>query len=186
MATQIELGDITVDVVKKRIKNVYLRVYPPDGNVRVSAPWRMSLSAIRAFVISKQSWIEQQQHRIQVQAQRAAHMPQIQDSAEDLRRFRRHLEAVVPPLIAKWEPRMGVKVDAVSIRRMKTRWGSCSPHSRRIRLNIELAKKPPECLEYVVVHEMVHLLEPSHNHRFVALMDHFFKEWRYWRKELNR
>ena len=69
---------------------------------------------------------------------------------------------------------------------MKTLWGSCTPSRRNIRLNLELAKKPPECLEYVLVHEMVHLLEPSHNARFVSLMDNFMPQWRHFREELNR
>ncbi len=77
----------------------------------------------------------------------------------------------MPRLIAKWEPLMGVKVERVFVQKMKTKWGSCNPGSRSIRLNTDLAKKPRECLEYIVVHEMVHLLEPTHNARFVALMD---------------
>ncbi len=90
------------------------------------------------------------------------------------------------PLIAKWEPILGVRVDHYFVQRMKTRWGSCNSDSRSIRLNTELAKKPPECLEYVVVHEMVHLLEPTHNSNFVSLMDKFMPHWRHLREELNR
>ena len=81
---------------------------------------------------------------------------------------------------------MGVKVTRLFVQRMKTRWGSCNPTSGSIRLNTELAKKPPECLEYVVVHEMVHLLEASHNDRFAALMDQYMPGWRVCRAELNR
>ena len=86
-----------------------------------------------------------------------------------------------PPLIAKWEPMIGVKVERFFVRRMKTKWGSCNPDARSIRLNTDLAKKPRECLEYIVVHEMVHLLEPTHNGRFVALMDRFMPDWRFCR-----
>jgi predicted metal-dependent hydrolase len=81
---------------------------------------------------------------------------------------------------------MGVQVDSFTVRKMKTKWGSCTPALQTIRLNLELAKKPAECLEYVVVHELVHLLEPSHNHRFIALMDSFMPKWRFYRAELNR
>jgi len=96
------------------------------------------------------------------------------------------LHAAAPLLIAKWEPLLRVTVARLSVRDMKTRWGSCTPRSRRIRLSTELAKKPPECLEYVVVHEMVHFLEASHNRRFVRLMDQFMPAWRLHRKALNR
>ena len=81
---------------------------------------------------------------------------------------------------------IGVKVDRFFIQRMKTKWGSCSPAARHIRLNAELAKKPKECLEYIVVHEMTHLLEPTHNPRFVDLLDRFMPKWRFYRDQLNR
>lgn len=100
--------------------------------------------------------------------------------------YRDLLRQAVTPLIAKWEPLLGVQVNQCFIQRMKTRWGSCNHHNGNIRLNSELAKKSPECLEYVVVHEMVHLLEPSHNERFVHLMTQFMPQWRHFRDELNR
>lgn len=99
--------------------------------------------------------------------------------------FREQVKSEVPPLIAKWEPLLGVKVKRFFVQRMKTRWGSCSPHSGSIRLNSELAKKPLGCLEYIVVHEMAHFLEPHHNDRFVALMDKALTQWRSRRRELN-
>ena len=100
--------------------------------------------------------------------------------------YREQVKSAVPALIAKWEPIMGVKVGRVFVQRMKTKWGSCNPGSRSIRLNTELAKKPRECLEYVVVHEMAHLLERHHNDRFVALMDANIPQWRQYRDLLNR
>jgi predicted metal-dependent hydrolase len=100
--------------------------------------------------------------------------------------YRGQLKAAVPPLVAKWEALMGVKVTRFFVQRMKTKWGGCSPGPRTIRLNTELAKKPPECLEYIVVHEMAHLLEPTHNRRFVALMDQFLPKWQFHRAALNR
>lgn len=100
--------------------------------------------------------------------------------------YREQLRIVMSPLIAKWEPLIGVKSSRIFIQRMKTKWGSCNPYSRSIRLNSELAKKSSECLEYVIVHELVHLLEPTHNNRFVALMDKFMPQWRQFRDELNR
>ena len=100
--------------------------------------------------------------------------------------YRRQVKEAAPPLIALWEKRMGVKVKRVFVQRMKTRWGSCRPGKGSIRLNTELARKPRECLEYVVVHELAHLLVPSHNARFVALMDQFMPTWKQIRDELNR
>ncbi|MEQ8510447.1 MAG: SprT family zinc-dependent metalloprotease [Rhodospirillaceae bacterium] len=100
--------------------------------------------------------------------------------------YREQVRGVAKKLITKWEPVMGVNVSKVFVQRMKTRWGSCTPDTRSIRLNTELAKKPRECLEYIVVHEMVHLLESTHNARFVALMDQWLPDWRELRKRLNR
>lgn len=74
--------------------------------------------------------------------------------------YREKLKETIPSVIAKWEPLMGVKVERIFVQRMKTKWGSCNPETKSIRLNTDLAKKPPECLEYIVVHEMAHLLEP--------------------------
>lgn len=99
--------------------------------------------------------------------------------------YRGQLNAAVPPLLAQWQPLLGVTVERFFLRRMKTRWGSCSPASARIRLNTDLARRPRECLEYVVVHEMVHLLEPSHNACFAARMDAVMPDWRARRKSLN-
>jgi len=100
--------------------------------------------------------------------------------------YREKLKEVVPALIAKWEPLMGVKVEKFFVQKMKTKWGSCSPGSKSIRLNTDLAKKPPESLEYIVVHEMTHLLEPTHNARFISLMDQFMPKWRFYKDELNK
>jgi len=81
---------------------------------------------------------------------------------------------------------LGVKVGKFFVQKMKTKWGSCSPASKSIRLNTDLAKKPPACLEYIVVHEMVHLLEPTHNASFITLMDQFMPKWRFYKDELNK
>jgi predicted metal-dependent hydrolase len=95
------------------------------------------------------------------------------------------LHALVPKLISKWEPILGVKVSGYFLQRMKTKWGSCNHHAGNIRLNTELVKKPKDLVEYVVVHEMAHLLEPTHSERFVALLDHHWPHWRECRAELN-
>ena len=91
--------------------------------------------------------------------------------------YREELKAFIPALLDRWQPRVGVTASAWGVKKMKTRWGSCTIHKKRIWLNLELAKKPPECLEYVLVHELVHLLERRHNERFRALMDKFMPSW---------
>jgi predicted metal-dependent hydrolase len=99
--------------------------------------------------------------------------------------YREQIKEVVPDLIAKWEPHMGVKVARFFVQRMKTKWGSCNPDSCSIRLNTDLAKKPRECLEYIVVHEMAHLLVRKHDDRFGAVMDRCIPNWRLLRQMLN-
>ena len=100
--------------------------------------------------------------------------------------YREQVRAAAVPLLEQWEPRVGVEVSRLFVQRMKTRWGSCSPRAGNIRLNSELAKKPPACLEYILVHEMVHMIERHHNDRFKALMDQLMPQWRARRDELNR
>jgi len=228
MVAQIQLGDITVDVIRKKIKNIHLSVYPPNGAVRISAPSRMALPLIRVFALSKLSWIKKQQTKLLEQDReppreyldRESHyvwgrryllkvieqdrVPSVclehnqmtlsvrpdasfQKKQEVVDGWHRHLvREALPELIAKWEKILGVQVNGCTVRKMKTRWGSCTPQTGRIRINTDLAKKPAECLEYILVHEMIHLLEPSHNKRFVALMDQFVPKWKLYKSELNR
>jgi len=100
--------------------------------------------------------------------------------------YREQLRELIPPLLEKWQKGMGVQVSSWGIKKMKTKWGSCNPSARRIWVNLELAKKPQRCLEYIVVHEMVHLLERHHNERFMELMDQFMPQWRTYREELKQ
>ncbi|MBI3246263.1 MAG: M48 family metallopeptidase [Deltaproteobacteria bacterium] len=228
MATQLQLGDIAVDVRLKNIKNVHLSVYPPIGRVQISAPAHMSLDTIRVFVISKLDWIKQRQGKLRQQEretpreylERESHyvwgkryllsvverdqVPSVAllhsrmilsvrtgtDKTEKeailARWYREQLKAVVPELIAQWEPILSVHVQRVFVQQMKTKWGGCNPRARTLRFNTELAKKPKECLAYIVLHEMAHLLEPTHNARFVALMDRFMPAWQLCRQKLNR
>ena len=100
--------------------------------------------------------------------------------------YRNELRGIVDGLLGSWQDRIGVAVEGWGIKRMKTRWGTCNQKARRILLNLELAKKPMACIEYVVVHELVHLLEKKHNERFVDLMTQHFPRWRSCKEELNR
>ena len=228
MVRRLELGDITVDVVFKDIKNVHLSVYPPTGSVRISAPKRTSMETLRVFAISRLSWIKQQQKKLREQEReppreyvdRESHyvwgkryllavteseeppcielkysrmVLQVRPGTDACRRqalveewYRKQVKEAVPPLVAEWEPRICAKVERFFVQRMKTKWGSCNHKARTIRLNTELAKKPRECLDYIVVHEMIHLLEPTHNARFLGLMDQFMPNWQFCRQKLNR
>lgn len=100
--------------------------------------------------------------------------------------YRGQIREAVGPIIKKWENTLGVNVCGIFVQHMKTKWGSCNPTAATIRLNTELAKKPLECLEYVTLHEMVHICEPTHNERFVELMDRFMPGWTHRRDMLNR
>jgi predicted metal-dependent hydrolase len=99
--------------------------------------------------------------------------------------YRKNLKVLILPLIEKWGAKTGMRVESWGVRRMKTKWGSCNNADRRIWLNLELAKKPIHCLEYILVHEMVHLTERHHNERFTMLLDQFLPNWRARRDELN-
>jgi len=100
--------------------------------------------------------------------------------------YREQLKELVPAVIKKWEKVMKVSVNEFSVKKMKTKWGTCTRESKRIWLNLELSKKPFHCIEYIVVHEMVHFLERNHNERFIAYMDKFLPEWRQLKNELNK
>jgi hypothetical protein len=225
---QITVNDLNVDVVRKRIKNMYLTVHPPDGRVRVSVPLRFNDEAVRMAVVSKIPWIRKQQRKLAGQERQSprefvsgeSHYfrgnqyllrvvshdapPKVaisekttidmfvrtgSDAAKRERVmlgwYRKQLKNIVPPLIIKWEEIIGVEIAEWRIKRMKTRWGTCNIQARRIWLNLELAKWPIHCLEYIIVHEMVHLLERLHNDQFVAHMDRFMPQWRLVRDELN-
>ena len=226
---QIKVSGLTVDVVRKDIKNLHLAVYPPAGRVRVAAPLRVSEEAVRLAVVSRLGWIKKQRtkfisqarqsereyvsgeshyfqgqrYRLNVIYQNGASRVVIRNkSAIDLyvragsdreqrervmlAWYRQCLKEQIPALIEKWEPVLGVQVADWRVRQMKTKWGTCNTKAGRIWLNLELAKKSAQCLEYIVVHEMVHLLERHHNDHFTELMSRFMPQWKLHREELNR
>ena len=115
-----------------------------------------------------------------------AHSDAVQREQLLLRWYRKELRTLIPPIIEKWEAELGIEVAEWGIKKMKTKWGSCNPSARRIWLNLELAKKPLASLEYIVVHEMIHLLERRHNNHFKELMDNALPQWRLTRDELNQ
>jgi len=203
----IQIGELAIAVTRKAVKHVHLSVHPPEGHVTLVAPTATRLEVARAYAISKLGWIRDQHTRLQAQAretprqfvERESHYlwgRQItlsvrpgtsQAKREEVMQgwYRFQLHAAVPPLVEKWEARLGVKVSAYFLQRMKTKWGGCTPSTRTIRLNTELAKKPKDLLEYIVVHEMAHMIEPTHSERFTALLDQHYPTWREARAELN-
>ena len=226
---QIQVGGITVEIVRKDIKNLHVGVYPPSGRVRVAAPLRLDDEAVRLAVISRLGWIRRQQQSFQNQDRQSqremvtgeSHYfqgrryrldviehngpPSVRlinntsmalsvrpGTSSDKREsvlnewYRKRLRQQLPPLLAKWQPHVGVTVAELRIKKMKTRWGSCNTEARRIWVNLELAKKPPLCLEYILVHEMLHFLERHHDERFETLMDDLMPSWQLCREELNR
>jgi len=127
--------------------------------------------------------VEQSPKKITLHVQPGMTLEKREELYEDWMRLK--LKSAITPLIAKWQPILGVNVNGFFVQRMKTKWGSCSPTRGTIRLNTELAKKPRQCLEYIVVHEMIHLLEPTHNERFRTLLDRFMPRWTERRRTLN-
>jgi predicted metal-dependent hydrolase len=223
---ELQIEDLRIEVEYKRVKNLRVTVYPPDGRIRVSAPLRADPGFITNFVLSKKQWIEKHQlkfrsrpgtgnllrngethivwgipHTLEI-IERIGHPKILLEEGRMLMYVRpgstkakkqelldkwhhRILSEAAPELIQKWEGAIGVKITKCFYRKMKSHWGSCNYIKHTIRLNTELAKKPPECLEYVIVHEMVHMIEPSHNRNFYRLLDQFLPAWKAIRKGMN-
>lgn len=222
------VNDLVIDIVRKKIKNLHLAVYPPNGRVRVAAPLHIDDEAVRLAVISRLAWIKRQQAKFEGQERQSAReyvsgetlyfqgnrylldviyhdappkvilrtnsrlelnirpgSDTIQRERVILNWYRKQLKEQIPAYIAKWEAIIGVEIAEWRIKQMKTKWGTCNIEQRRIWLNLELAKKSTRCLEYIIIHELVHLLERKHNERFIGLMDQFLPHWRTLKEELN-
>ena len=224
----LELEEITIDVIRKKIRNIHLRVYPPDGLVRISAPLQISDRTLHDFALSRLDWIRKQREKIAGRKQAA---PLEYVSGETLyfegdpytllveyaeakpsvslqtdrilltvrpgsssekkqsvfREWQRHeLIKKVDPLIVSWSGIMKVAPSFRGIKRMKTKWGSCHTREGRIWLNLDLAAVSMECLEYVIVHELAHLLEPGHGPAFKRVMDRFLPDWKERKTLLNQ
>lgn len=172
---------IEAHIVRKRVKNVNLRIARDGSHVDVSAPSWVSDSEVEAFIGSKSAWIASHMAQAaQTPMARAA-----QATPEEVAAWREAVSACAPALVAAWEPIMGVKAGKLAYRNMTSRWGSCQPATGRICINVRLALYPPECLEYVVVHELCHLLERGHGPRFHQLMDAFMPDWKQRRAKLR-
>lgn len=222
-------SNLSIDVVRKDIKNIHLAVYPPTGRIRIAAPLRVDDEVVKLFAISKISWIRKHQRSFESQDRQAPRQYKERESHYFLGKryllritehdapakveiktktyidlfvrpntptaqkhtilnewYRRELKKLIQPLIAKWEKQIGVSVSDWQVKQMKTKWGTCTIEKKRIWLNLELAKKPIHCLEYIIVHELIHFLERHHNDRFLSLMEKYMPQWRFYREELNR
>ena len=179
------VDDLEVWVIgKPRIKNINLRVQPPDGRIEVSVPrigFAFCDGEVARFVRSKRQWIDRT-----VQKTKSSPMSQAEGASKaEVKAWRQVVEACVPTLIKAWEPILGVKAGQVVYRNMRSRWGSCQPTTGRICINVRLALFPPECLEYVVVHELCHLRVAGHGPAFHALMDSVMPDWKKRRAKLK-
>lgn len=224
----ITVSGLTVEVVRKPIKNLHLGVYPPQGRVRVAAPLAVDDEAVRLAVVGKLGWIKRQRAKFQAQPRQSQRRMVNGESHYFLGRryrlrvhgttgslrialrgkatmdmfvrtdttverreqvlqefYRAELKRLVPELLEKWQPKLGVEARAWGIKRMKTKWGTCNIEAQRIWLNLELAKKPVQCLEYILVHELAHLHERHHNDRFISLLDQHLPQWKLLRDQLN-
>ena len=180
---QITVEDIVITVTKKRMKNMYLRIRKEDGSVLISAPHGMSEQRILAFARERIDWIRK--YRKLYEKNPVDEKPAKQYTEAQIKERKRLLLEKADVLVAKWEPVMGVKASGITIRQMKTRWGSCNVKTHHINLNLALLDMPEECLEYVVVHELTHIPEASHNERFWGYMTVFYPDWKRVRKSLN-
>lgn len=179
------IDGLDVTITRKPIKNLYLRVGPPSGNIRVSAPMTVSERTIARFVHSRRAWILTQQARMAAAAERRGDAGS-QWTIERLQAAKSRIEAQLPTLVDHWEPIVGRRPTHITLRLMTSRWGSCTPATGRIRLNLQLAELPPRFLEYVLVHEMTHLLASGHGIEFQRRMSVSFPNWRVLRRELNQ
>lgn len=180
---QFSVDGIVITVVKKRMKNMYLRIKKEDGSVLISAPHQMSDERIFKFASERIDWIKKYQKKYA--DAKLSRKDQKNISGAELKRRKEMLKKEVEILVRKWEPIIGVTVSGITIRQMKTRWGSCNVKTHHININLALQKKPSECLEYVVVHEMTHILEAGHNEVFWGYMTQFYPEWKRVRKFLS-
>jgi hypothetical protein len=143
----------------------------------------MSEAEIKRFAEERMDWIRKYQQKYKETGKTQEKLPK--PDAQELEYRKRMLKEEVERLVAKWEPVMDVKVSGITIRQMKTRWGSCNVKTHHININLALWDKPEACLEYVVVHEMTHILEPSHNAVFWSYMTRFYPDWKQVRNYLR-
>lgn len=217
----MKIDGLEVQVVRKPIKNMYLRIKPPNGVVMISAPRRMAEQTIIDFVRDRRPWIDNHRRRMTLARERSV-IGSLGDSwqrgaghggvglasggfdgvnngssvttdnaaltwTRELReRASANINAQLPALLAKWGPIVGRTPTHITLRVMTSRWGSCTPRTGRVRLNLQLGLMEPQFLEYVLVHEMTHLWESGHGTGFQRRMTTYLPNWKALRRDLNR
>ncbi len=175
----LEVDGMTVEVKRKTMRNMYLRVDPRVGTIMVSAPQQTTDRQVMAFVRSHNAWIARQRRQL-------SDAPPREWTDELMREARRNLDAQIPGLLEKWTPIVGREPTCITLRAMRSRWGSCTPATGCIRLNLQLGLMEPRFLEYVLVHELTHFWERGHGAGFQRRMDGYLPGWRAARRDLNR
>lgn len=197
----VDIAGMTVHIHRKPIKNMYLRIKPPNADVVISAPEKMPESTIVRFVTERREWVERARRgMLQARDRQIAQSGEpggengIGSGAEgsfvwteELKsKARRNIESALSAMLAKWGPIIGRRPTKITLRTMTSRWGSCTPRTGRVRLNLQLGLMDSRFLEYVLVHEMTHLWENGHGKGFQRRMDAYLPQWRQLRKEINR
>lgn len=172
----MRIGDIEITILRKQIKRMYLRVHD-DGRVVVSAPTFVPDSEIRMFIESRKDWISENLTAIE-KKQLASSMTDLYSQDE--------FEKIMLEYVSEWEKKLSVRVRKITFREMSSRWGSCTPDLQTVRFNLRLMTKPRECLSYIVLHELAHIIERGHNDRFYSILTHFMPDWAVWRTLLKQ
>lgn len=176
----------TVRITKKKVKNTNLRIKPDEPHViHISIPYSMSYDAVEKILEQPRilRWVENYQKKVS-RPPAAPHM-QNKERLKHAAHYQKHLKEVLPELFQKWESRLGVKCNKVTIRDTRSQWGSCSIRTKNISISLWLGAFPQDCIEYVVVHELTHLLESGHNARFYGILDRHYPQWRECREQLK-
>ena len=225
---QIIINNICINITYKKIKNINLRICPPDGEVRITAPLKANIEKIKSFAASKLQWIIKHQEKLKQQPHikpfdyitgethylfgNKYQLNVIEHSGQfkvilnnehinlyvrkgmqtALKQaimtewYREQLKRILPELFDKWQEITGITINEWNIKRMKTRWGTCCIKAKRIWVNLEFAKKSMNCIEYLIVHELTHLLERGHGTKFKSYMNKFLPNWKQYKAELNK
>ena len=172
-----------VRIERRRIKNINLYLRPPYEEILVTAPLRMPMQRIEAFLSDREGWIERNLKRLRTE--RRENRLDAALSEAERKQFRQRLDNLLPNMIETWERRMGVHAQGIGYRKMRRCFGICHTGKRTITFNIFLGEAPERLIEYIVVHELCHLLEPSHNRRFHHFMDVYLPDWKNRKREIN-
>lgn len=181
LTKKIIAEDLEIFLTRKNIKNIYLKVCPPNGKINLSIPLTISDKEIYNFISKKKEWIRKNKVKIV-----KANENYKEWSIDEINKGRIYLEERVPIYLKKWEPIMKVKVNSWYSRLMKSRWGSCNINDKRICINIALSRKSEDVLEYIIVHEMIHLKERNHNKCFYSYMTTYLPNWKELKKKLSK